>query len=163
MKKAGCILVTALLFASCLKSSAPLTPNVEEDPSIVFPSFFAQPSVAAGAEGVVFALDGETLRALLVATRDLLPPQDSVVSCGSRLESQQYRIVRQGDVIFIRIDENPMACGRTHPAMDSGASYAVHRDGRLLRRSIDGQLVAHMPAVAVPVSSLIGPRVRQVQ
>jgi hypothetical protein len=48
-------------------------------------------------------------------------------------------VVRQGDVIFIRIDEDPKACGRTQSALDSGASYAIHRDGRILRRLIDGQ------------------------
>ncbi|MBZ4377143.1 hypothetical protein [Corallococcus sp. AS-1-6] len=117
----------------------PSSSNYEDDFSIAFPPFFAQPAVSLGTEGTVYELDGDTLRALTVAARDLLPPRDAPVSCGSRWESQQYRVVRQGDVIFIRIDEDPKACGRTQPALDSGASYAIHRDGRILRRLIDGQ------------------------
>ncbi|WP_375755867.1 hypothetical protein [Corallococcus exercitus] len=121
---------------------------------ITFPPFFAQPAVSLGAAGTVYELDGDTLRALTVATRDLLPPQDTTVSCGSRWESQQYRVVRQGDVIFIRIDEDPRACGRTQPALDSGASYAIHRDGRILRRLIDGQPDASAHADAGVPSTL---------
>ncbi|WAS87250.1 hypothetical protein [Corallococcus sp. NCRR] len=122
-----------------MRAATPSPSAYEEDPSITFPPFFAQPAVSLGTEGTVYELDGDTLRALTVAARDLLPPQDAAVSCGSRWASQQYRVVRQGDVIFIRIDEDPKACGGTQPALDSGASYAIHRDGRILRRLIDGQ------------------------
>ncbi|RYZ39170.1 MAG: hypothetical protein EOO71_21145 [Myxococcaceae bacterium] len=120
--------------------------KLQEDPSIVFPAFFAQPAVALGAEGTVYELDGDTLRALTLATQDLLPPQDTSLPCGSRPESQQYRVIRQGDLFFIRIDEDPKACGRTHPALDSGASYAIHRDGRILRRVMDGAADVTSPA-----------------
>ncbi|WP_223641114.1 hypothetical protein [Corallococcus sp. EGB] len=139
------ILASALVLAGCMRAAASSPAKYEEDPSITFPSFFAQPAVSLGTEGTVYEMDGDVLRALTVAARDLLPPQDATVSCGSRWESQQYRVVRQGDVIFIRIDEDPKACGRTQPALDSGASYAIHRDGRILRRLIDGQ-----PDVAKP-------------
>ncbi|NOK12918.1 hypothetical protein [Corallococcus exercitus] len=139
MKKTLSILASALVLAGCMRAAVPAPAKYEEDPSITFPRFFAQPAVSLATEGTVYELDVDTLRALTVATRDLLPPQDATVSCGSRWESQQYRVVRQGDVIFIRIDEDPRACGRTQPALDSGASYAIHRDGRILRRLIDGQ------------------------
>ncbi|RKI34651.1 hypothetical protein D7Y27_32735 [Corallococcus sp. AB004] len=145
MKKTYSILASALVLAGCMRATAPSPVNSEEDPSIAFPPFFAQPAVSLGTEGTVYELDGDTLRALTVVARDLLPPRDTSVSCGSRWESQQYRVVRQGDVIFIRIDEDPKACGRAHPALDSGASYAIRRDGRILRRLIDGQ-----PDVAKP-------------
>ncbi|NNB90375.1 hypothetical protein HI113_27315 [Corallococcus exiguus] len=139
VRKTYFILASALVLAGCMRAAAPSPASYEEDPSITFPPFFAQPAVSLGSEGTVYELDGDTLRALTVAARDLLPPRDTSVSCGSRWESQQYRFVRQGDVIFIRIDEDPKACGRAHPALDSGASYAIHRDGRILRRLIDGQ------------------------
>ncbi|NOK22135.1 hypothetical protein [Corallococcus carmarthensis] len=139
MKRTHSILTSVLVLTGCLRASSPPPTKVEEDPSILFPAFFSQPAVPLGTEGTVYELDGDTLRALTVATRDLLPSQDTTVSCGSRWESQQYRVVRQGDLIFIRIDEDPRACGRTQPALDSGASYAIHRDGRILRRLIDGQ------------------------
>ncbi|MCY1046807.1 hypothetical protein OV208_36220 [Corallococcus sp. bb12-1] len=146
MKRLHPILVLAFLLASCLRPSSTLPAKLEEDPSIVFPAFFAQPAVSPGMEGTVYELDGDTLRALSIATQDLLPPQDRSLPCGSRLESQQYRVVRQGDLFFIRIDEDPRACGRTHPALDSGASYAIHRDGRILRRVMDGAADMTAPA-----------------
>ncbi|RKH17936.1 hypothetical protein D7V77_34940 [Corallococcus sp. CA041A] len=139
VRRTHSILVSSLVLAGCMRAAAPSPSNHEEDPSITFPPFFAQPAVSLGTEGTVYELDGDTLRALTVAARDLRPPHDTTVSCGSRWESQQYRVVRQGDVIFIRIDEDPKACGRAHPALDSGASYAIHRDGRILRRLLDGQ------------------------
>lgn len=148
MKRNPFILVSALWVVSCVRAAAPAPVKVDEDSSIVFPSFFAQPAVSVGTEGTVYELDGDTLRALSIATKDLLPPQDKPVPCGSRWESQRYRVVRQGEVIFIRIDEDPGACGRTHPALDSGASYAIHQDGRILRRLIDGQADVSAPSDA---------------
>ncbi|RKG73195.1 hypothetical protein D7W79_26195 [Corallococcus exercitus] len=148
MKRTHSVLASGLVFAGCMRATVPTPAKYEEDASITFPQFFSQPAVSLGTEGTVYALDGDTLRALSVATRDLLPPQDATVSCGSRWESQQYRVVRQGDIIFIRIDEDPKACGRTQPALDSGASYAVHRDGRILRRLIDGQTDVSKPGDA---------------
>ena len=145
VRRTHSILASALALAGCMRAAAPAPAKYEEDPSIVFPAFFAQPAISLGTEGTVYELDGDTLRALTVAARDLMPPQDAPVSCASRWESQQYRVVRQGEVIFIRIDEDPKACGLTHPALDSGASYAIHRDGWILRRLMDGQ-----PDVAKP-------------
>ncbi|MCY1030233.1 hypothetical protein OV207_02105 [Corallococcus sp. BB11-1] len=138
MKRLHSILVLALPLASCLRPPAVLPARYEEDLSITFPAFFAQPSISLDTEGTVYELDGDTLRALSIATQDLLPPQDKALPCGSRLESQRYRVVRQGELFFIRVDEDPKACGRAHPALDSGASYAIHRDGRILRRLMDG-------------------------
>lgn len=145
MKKTQFILASALVLAGCMRAAAPAPAKYEEDLSIVFPPFFSQPTISLGTEGTVYELDGDTLRALTVAAHDLMPPQEAPVSCESRWESQQYRVVRQGDVIFIRIDEDPKTCGRTHPALDSGASYAIHRDGRVLRRLMDGQPDAAKP------------------
>ncbi|RKH39946.1 hypothetical protein [Corallococcus sicarius] len=156
MKRLSTPLVFAFLLASCLRPSATLPARIQEDPSIVFPPFFAQPAVLLGAEGTVYELDGDTLRALFVATEDLLPPQDKPLPCGSRRESQRYRVLRQGDLFFIRIDEDPKACGRTQPALDSGASYAIHRDGRILRRVMDGEADVTIPGADAGVNSTPG-------
>ena len=143
-----------LLLVSLACSALPA--RTQADPSIVFPPFFAQPAVSLGSEGMVYELDGDTLRALSVATQDLLPPQDKPLPCGSRRESQRYRVLRQGDLFVIRIDEDPTACGRAQPALDSGASYAIHRDGRVLRRLMDGEADATIPDADAGVNSTPG-------
>jgi hypothetical protein len=113
---------------------------MEEDLSIVFPRFYEQATVSVGQGSEPFELDGETLRAISVAAQDLLPPVSKSTPCGSRLEARRYRVIRQGSIIFVRIDESPAYCGRMGPSMDSGANYAISTDGRILRRVIDGEL-----------------------
>jgi hypothetical protein len=55
------------------------------------------------------------------------------------MEAHTYRFIRQGDIIFIYIEEDLKYCGRQYPALDSGAKYAISRDGRILRRVIGSQ------------------------
>jgi hypothetical protein len=46
--------------------------------------------------------------------------------------------LRQGDIIFVRIDYKPESCGQTTRLLDGGATYAVSAAGKLLRRNLDG-------------------------
>ncbi|WP_163991347.1 hypothetical protein [Pyxidicoccus caerfyrddinensis] len=111
----------------------------EEDPSIVFPHFFEQTVVEVGAQGGTYELDGATLRALTLAANDFLPSHAKQPACEDRQESHRYRVIRHAEIIFVRIDEDPQACGQQTPALHSGASYAISRDGRILRSLMDGQ------------------------
>ncbi|MCP3143909.1 hypothetical protein [Pyxidicoccus xibeiensis] len=138
MKKTIPLLLLALPLSSCVRSPRPVVR--EEDLTIVFPHFFGQDAVAVGShDGGTFELDGATLRALSLAANDFLPPDATPPSCWDKQESQRYRVIRQAAVIFIRIDEDPAACGRTARALHSGARYAISVDGRILRRIVDGQ------------------------
>ncbi|RKH41448.1 hypothetical protein, partial [Corallococcus llansteffanensis] len=129
-------LVSGLTLCGCITAHRPAL--VEAEPSLVFPSSFVSSTVGA-AEGKTYELDGAMLRALSLATTDFLPPTTPSTPCWDRPESHRYRILREQDVIFIRIDEDPAACGRQVPALHSGAKYAIHADGRLLRRILDGE------------------------
>jgi hypothetical protein len=131
------LLMLALPLSGCVRGSRPA--EREDDPSIVFPSFFEQAAVEVGASGTPYELDGATLRALSLAADDFLPPDDPRPACWEQPASHRYRIIREEYVIFVRIDEDPEACGRQAPALHSGASYAISVDGRILRRVLDGQ------------------------
>ncbi|MFP2932070.1 hypothetical protein ACLESO_44280 [Pyxidicoccus sp. 3LG] len=138
------LFVLALPLSSCVRRAHPVA--LEEDLSIVFPHFFGQDAVEVGSrDGGTYELDGATLRALTLAANDFLPPDAKNPSCWDKQESHRYRVIRQEEVIFIRIDEDPGACGRVPPALHSGASYAISPQGRILRRLLDGQPEAPLP------------------
>ncbi|NOK21540.1 hypothetical protein [Corallococcus carmarthensis] len=126
-------LVLGLL--GCARRPEPLSAPVLEDRTVRFPV-----SADAGViqEGAPVVLDGETLRALMIVSRDLFPLGSAATSCDSRPESYTYRVLRQDGLLFVYVEENPSACGRRFPALDSGAKYALRPDGRILRRVVDG-------------------------
>jgi hypothetical protein len=132
-----------LLVLGCALVGCPLRPGprpvpVENDRSIVFPQFFEQPAVELGAQGVPFELDGVVLQALMIAANDFLPPSARERACGDRQEAHRYQVIRQGSVIFVRIEEDAAFCGGGYVSLDSGARYAISTDGRILRRVLDG-------------------------
>ncbi|MBE4747146.1 hypothetical protein G4177_03020 [Corallococcus sp. ZKHCc1 1396] len=78
---------------------------------------------------------------------DFIPPgSNEERPCWGRPEAYRSRVIRQGDVFFILIHEDPEACGSQFVGVDTGASYAVSLDGRILRRSAG----AEPDAVQVP-------------
>ncbi|WNG42815.1 hypothetical protein F0U60_00895 [Archangium minus] len=103
------------------------------------PRFYEHPSVKVGEEGGYYELDGELLRAVLIAAHDFLPPRAHGIPCGSKLEAQRYHVNRRGNIIFVYIYEDEEYCGGGFVALDSGAKYAIGTDGRILRRVFDGQ------------------------
>ncbi|WP_147446981.1 hypothetical protein [Corallococcus sp. CA054B] len=153
------VLPAALLLAGCLRST-PTRDAWTNDASIEFPQFFEQTAVEAGADGRTVELSGSVLRALDIAAADFLGPQDANTPCVDRRESHRYRVIQRQGVIFIRIDEDPRACGLNVPALHSGAQYAVGSDGRLLRRLRDGEPDESLeatdagPGILVPTSEV---------
>ncbi|NPD26592.1 MULTISPECIES: hypothetical protein [Corallococcus] len=128
-------LVLGLL--GCARRPEPLSAPVLEDRTVRFPvSSDADAGILHDSAPVV--LDGETLRALSIVSRDLFPLGSTATSCDSRPESYTYRVLRQDGLLFVFVDENPAACGRRFPSLDSGAKYALRPDGRILRRVVDG-------------------------
>jgi hypothetical protein len=134
MKKLSVLLAIALL--SCVRSRDSRGAVVEDDKSIVFPDFFQS---GTGGTDQTQSLDGATLRALLVVSQDLFPPDSNALPCWERPEGYDYRTVRQGDVTFVYVYVNPARCGRKVLAFDSGVKYAIGADGRILRRVFEGE------------------------
>jgi hypothetical protein len=134
-----CLFLTiCITIAGCIRGLSPQLADVENDRSIVFPQFFERTPIEIAEPGQTYQLDGVTLRALAIAANDFLPPDGANVPCVRRQEAHVYRVIRQADIIFIRIDENPGHCGLEYGGLDSGAKYAISTDGRILRRVLDG-------------------------
>jgi hypothetical protein len=135
------LLLVVALAAGCgyLRNLFPHRTPVKDDTSILFPRFFEHLPVEVGTEGQMYEMDGETLRALAIASNDYLPPDDKDLPCPSRRGSQLYRVIRQENIIFVYIHENFLLCGRQYPVRHSGSRYAISTDGRILRRLIGDQ------------------------
>lgn len=84
-------------------------------------------------------VDGPVLQALRVAADDFLPPTYKPRACADTQTAFKYFASRRGNVIFVRIEENPSYCGAKYHSLDSGARYAISSDGRILRRVLDGE------------------------
>jgi hypothetical protein len=87
-----------------------------------------------GVGDVPYELDGVVLRAIMIAANDYRPPGDKDQPCWDRQEAHQYRVIRQGNVIFVDISEDLEFCGLKYVSVDSGAKYAISTDGRIMRR-----------------------------
>lgn len=136
MRTTGLLVGLAVILSSCawLRTSRPAP--LEEDRSIVFPQFFEQPAIKVGVGNGPYEMDGVTLRALLMATADFLPPADKDTPCRDRIEAHRYRVIRQGDIVFVQIEDDDEFCGLKYLSLDTGAKYAISTDGRILRRLI---------------------------
>jgi hypothetical protein len=137
--KRSSLVFTTLLASGCTHSSDMRSPLVENDRSIVFPQFFELPAVTIGEGGSPYELDGVILRAIMIASSDFLPPVTEETPCWDKPEAYQYRVIRQGSVVFVHIMEDLEHCGLQYIAVDSGAKYAVSTDGRILRRLIGAE------------------------
>jgi hypothetical protein len=82
-------------------------------------------------------LDGYVLQAIRIAADNTLDPDPTGLACGEKQVSYRYRALRKGDIIFVRIEYKPESCGGSD-MLDAGATYAIHVDGTILRRSLDG-------------------------
>jgi hypothetical protein len=137
MRRTDLHLALAVILAGCAQHRGPPPVPVEDDPSIVFPPPSAQAPVQVGSGGVPYELDGVVLRALMIAANHYRPPGGKDQPCWVRQEAQRYEIIRQGDIIFVDISEDLAFCGLAYISLDSGATYAISTDGRILRR-VDG-------------------------
>lgn len=84
-------------------------------------------------------VDGFALQAIRIAADDYLAPGAESRPCERRQASYGYRALRQGEIIFVRIDFKPENCGGVIDMLDGGATYAISTEGRILRRSLDGR------------------------
>jgi hypothetical protein len=115
---------------------------LENDPSIVFPRLFEHTPVQVGGAGEVYELDGVVLRALMIAANHRFPSASQELPCSRKREAHQYRVIRRGDIVFVRIDQDLEFCGLDYIiSLDSGVTYAISTDDRILRRVFDGEPV----------------------
>src|SRR6185503_8347397 len=103
MKTRSMLLGLAVAVASCARPTWPRPVPVDNDRSIVFPSFFEDPAVRVGAGVEPYELDGVVLRAIMIATVDFLRPGTKEQPCWGSPEAHRYRVIRQENVIFVRI------------------------------------------------------------
>ncbi|WP_147443759.1 hypothetical protein [Corallococcus sicarius] len=143
-------LLLGLAAIGCTRAIVATSVPVEDDPSIRFPEFFEQAPLEVGDAGPPLLLEGVVLQALTLAADDFLPEGRAELPCADRQASHVFRVIQRGEIIFVRIDEDPAACGRAHPGLDSGARYAISRDGRILRRVLDGMEPYTAPVDAGP-------------
>jgi hypothetical protein len=140
MRWISLVLAGTLLGCGYLGSRLPFETPTEDDKSIRFPEFYAHAPIEVGEEGKPYELDGEVLRALVIASNDYLPSDDRDLPCPSRKEAYFYRVIRQGGIIFVLMNWNYAYCGYQYPpGLGEGMMYAISADGRILRRLVEGQ------------------------
>jgi hypothetical protein len=134
-------LLTAAMLWGCMRNPAPALAPVplEGEEAIVFPRFSGPAVEVASQPGIPYEVDGATLRALSIALSDFLPSDSSAQPCWSRPESYRYRVIRQENIIYIRIHASPSSCEGKVLMLDSGVRYAISTEGRILRRVFTGE------------------------
>lgn len=138
------LFLAVIVLMDCARTPSPAPLN--EDKSIVFPEFFERVGTVVAEPGEPYDLDGVTLRAITIASNDLIPPPVKNTPCWNRPEAYRYRVIRQGDIIFVRIYANTEYCHHNFLILDSGAEYAISLDGRILRRVLDGEPEGPLPS-----------------
>lgn len=133
------ILPVLIALSGCARAPGPLSRPAENDLSIIFPVSIGQGLVTVGEPGKTYQMDGDVLRALRIVEQDFFPPGNSERPCWARPEAHTYRFTRQGNIIFVYVEEDLADCHRQVPAMDSGAKYAISVDGRILRRVVGSE------------------------
>src|SRR4051794_31306791 len=103
-------LVSTVMLVGCPRAPGPPPVPVGDDKSIVFPQFFGQAPVVVGAAEKSYELDGSFLRAVALAANDFRPPTAEKQPCWASQQALRYRVVRQGNIIFVRVDEEPELC-----------------------------------------------------
>jgi hypothetical protein len=126
---------------------------LEDDRTIIFPDFHEQAAVHVGAGGTPYEMDGVVLKAIMIAANHFRPLSAEEQPCWARQEAHQYRVIRQGNVIFVDISEDLDFCGMDYISLDSGATYAISVDGRILRR-MTGAHPDRVPSAPAPDAGL---------
>lgn len=130
------VLILAVAASSCVRNPCSPPSPLMGGLSINFPEFHDQPAIQVGETSAPYQLDGVMLRALMIAANDFIPPNSEERQCLFRQESQFYRVIRQGDIVFVQISYNPAACETKFGVLDGGARYAISTDGQILKRLI---------------------------
>ncbi len=127
--------LAALLLSGCVRAPTPLPTRAErEDASVQIPSFHEQAAVEVGKPGEFAALDGATLQALTVAANDFLLPESQARLCWQKRGAHRFKVLRQGDLVFVSVSLMPGACRLEAGLLGYGARYAIGSNGRILRR-----------------------------
>ncbi|MBN1208987.1 MAG: hypothetical protein JXB05_29285 [Myxococcaceae bacterium] len=132
-------LLAWVVLLSCVRNQSPAGMPAQDDKSIVFPDFFQAPVVVMGEPDKVYALDGVTLSAVMIAWNDFFIPSAEDRPCWEKPEAHGVRVIRQGDVVFVYIHADLARCGHQVLMLDGGAKYAIGVDGRILRRVLGGE------------------------
>ena len=132
------LIPVAIVLAGCLRKPEQFSTPAGRDRSIVFPVSVGQGLIELDARQATYDVDGEVMRALMIAANDYIPPGIPNPPCWARHEALTYRFTRRDDIIFVYIGENFAYCGSKLIPMHSGAKYAISKDGHILRRVIDG-------------------------
>ncbi|WNG51260.1 hypothetical protein F0U60_49350 [Archangium minus] len=130
--------VTTIALSSCVRKPEQFSTPAGRDRSIIFPLSVGEGLVEVEAQKATYDLDGEVMKALMVAANDYIPPGIRNPPCWARHEALTYRFTRREDIIFVYIGENFEYCDRKLRPIHYGAKYAISKDGRILRRVIDG-------------------------
>lgn len=128
----------AVVIVGCMRPTWPAPAPLENDRSIAFPQFFEPSTVETGAGTTQYKLDGVVLKAIMIAMNDYLHPDARDKTCMGSPEAHRFHVIRQENIIFVRIDEDLEFCGLQYLSLDSGARYAISTDGRILRRVFGG-------------------------
>ena len=132
------LLIIAIVVSSCIRKPEQFWTPVGHDRSIIFPLSTGGGLVKVDAQNATYDLDGEVLRALMIAGNDYIPPGIPNPPCWARLESLEFRFTRRDDIIFVYVSEDFARCGYKLKPIHHGAKYAISKEGRILRRVIDG-------------------------
>jgi hypothetical protein len=135
MRSLSCLIAVAL--STCVPGSRGQIAAQEQDKSIVFPDFSAHFPIVFGAQGQPYELDGVTLRAIATAANDFLPMGSKDQPCWERQDAHRYQVIRRGDIIFVRISQDPAKCDKLF--LDGSRRYAISVDGRILRSLSTGE------------------------
>ena len=120
-----------LAFLGCnSRQSAP----IKEDPSVRFPNFYRTVPSRLDPDGGLLELDDLVIQGIQVASAHFFDgPRPLGRPCSENRWAYRYRVVRQGDIVFVKIEGDPRRCGQEYTLDDSGATYAVGADGQILR------------------------------
>lgn len=124
----GCGRLGRLFGCDCAVTSGP---SGDYDSSLEVPLFNASDSKVV--------TEGAVVQAIRVAADDFLGRDRADEACWDKRAAHTYQTIQRGDIIFVRIDYNPTSCGEKFHSLDAGATYAIDKEGRLLRRVLDGE------------------------
>jgi hypothetical protein len=124
------VLILCAMFLSCVPRQDDW--RRQQDRTLKVPRF-------DGTTKSALVIDGPVLQALRIAADDFLPPGRQPRGCEDTQAAYDYEVIREQDIIFVQIAENPRYCGGRFYALDGAVRYAISTDGRILRRVADGE------------------------
>lgn len=125
-------ILTALLLVTCVRSPSSHRPLPPYDASIRFPRALKSPGLRLGQLEKRVRMDGAIVQAMMIVAKDFIPPSSGGYDCFTKPGDFYFDVLRDGDIIFVRISPNYDSCESGLWPMDWGAKYAISTDGRIL-------------------------------